>query len=501
MQNRILAPLLLPAVCLIIGITIGRYFSFSSSLILSVLISTLVGAVLLKRWEYLQSLCLCLACGMVGCLLCLHQQTKLRMEWPTEEHCWQMVVTSEPVVHGKTVWMDALLATTGQKIQLRLMRDERSQQLTVGDGLVIRSTIKPLSAQGSYRTYQETHGYVGEVFVWRNRWQRDSISLENLSIIDRTRLFFLHKRHLLLQQVKGTITTHQDDYAILAAMTLGDKSAISREQKESYAIAGTSHLLALSGLHLGIIYMLLSWLFRNCRRQLLSQVLLVASVWAFVLLVGMPSSVVRAAVMISIYALVTLLNRSKAPVNTLALAAIVMLCFNPYSLFDAGFQLSFAAVLAILLFVPLFESLFTTQRPPLTFLKSMTAVSIAAQIGTAPLVAYHFGRFSPWFLLSNYVSIPLVTIILYAMLLLLLLGFWPMLQTTFSIVPATLASWLNGWTSWVASLPLASIDGLRPTLFQVFLLYLIIGCCYWLLCYFERHGGGRKKRRNNFVLL
>ena len=495
MPKTILAPLLYPAVSLIIGITAGHHFSFSPSLMLSVLISILVATMLLRRWEHLQSICLCLACGTVGSFLCLHQQTKLNVEWPSEEHNWPMVVTSEPVIHGKTIWMDALLATTGQKIQLRLMRDERSQQLTIGDGLIIHSTIKPLSAHGSYRTYQETHGYVGEVFVWRNRWQRDSITLANISTIDKTRLFFLQKRHYLLQQVKGSITTHQEDYAILAAMTLGDKSAISREQKESYAIAGTSHLLALSGLHLGIIYMLLSWLFHNRRRQLLNQLLLVGSIWSFVLLVGMPSSVVRAAIMISIYAFVSLLNRSKAPINTLALAAIIMLCFNPYALFDVGFQLSFAAVLAILLFVPLFESLITTHRLPLTILKSMTAVSIAAQIGTAPLVAYHFGRFSPWFLLSNYVSIPLVTVILYIMLLLLLLGFWPMLQTTFAIVPATLASWLNSWTSWVASLPLASIEGLRPTPFHVFLLYLIIGCCYWLLRYHVRHGGGRKAKK------
>lgn len=487
MGRTIIAPLLRPAVCLIIGITVGRYVSLPISYVFAVFILTLLlaGSCSFVKKVNNTSLLLEVACMFLGCLLCLHQQSRFKVKWPKEACYWQVVVTSEPVVHGKTIWMDALLATTGQKIQLRLMHDERSSQLSIGDRIVVESVVKPLSAQGSYRTFLETRGYVGETFVWRNRWYRKDSLQTNISTIDKGKIYFLKKRHEILKQLNTNIR-EKEDYAILAAMTLGDKTAVSREQKEAYAIAGTSHLLALSGLHLGIIYMLLSWLFRNHRRQMFSQLLTVASIWAFVLLVGMPSSVVRAATMISIHAFVSLLGRSKVPVNTLALAAIIMLCCNPYALFDVGFQLSFAAVLAILLFVPIFNALVTCPSY-LAPIKSMTAVSVAAQIGTAPLVAYHFGRFSPWFLLSNYVSIPMVTIILYLMLLLLLTGFWPVLQTAFSIVPATLASWLNGWTSWVASLPLASIDGLHPSILQVTMLYVLIGCSYWLIRYHINH--------------
>ena len=280
--------------------------------------------------------------------------------------------------------------------------------------------------------------------------------------------------------------SQRDDYSILAAMTLGDKSAVSREQKEQFSVAGTSHLLALSGLHLGIIYMLLTSLFRSRRWQLVNQLLIVSSVWAFVLLVGMPSSVVRAAVMITVYAFVSLLNRSKTPINTLALTAILMLVSNPYALFDIGFQLSFSAVLAILLFMPLFNSLFTLPFW-LSPLWKTTAVTVAAQLGTAPLVAYYFGRFSVWFLLANYLAIPLATLILYTMLLTLLLSFWPAAQSVIIAIPATLATWLNSWTAWIASLPLASIDGLRPTILQVTLLYVVIACLWYLLHYYVKH--------------
>ena len=483
--KTIIAPLLLPAISLIIGIVAGRFVSCPVGYALGALLLMLLLTFLCRRWSRLQSLLVSLCCVSLGALLCLHQKSLLQVEWPKAEGNYAVVISSEPVERGKTLSMDALLAATGQKIQLRLMRDERSQQLHVGDGLIVFAAVKPLSAQGSYRTWLETHGYVGETFVWRNRWQRESVSLSDIGRLQRLRLYFMGLRRQLLAQVSQHIS-QRDDYSILAAMTLGDKSAVSREQKEQFSVAGTSHLLALSGLHLGIIYMLLSFLFRSRRWQLVNQLLIVSSIWVFVLLVGMPSSVVRAAVMITIYAVVSLLNRSKTPINTLALTAILMLISNPYALFDVGFQLSFSAVLAILLFMPLFNSLFTLPFW-LSPLWKTTAVTVAAQLGTAPLVAYYFGRFSVWFLLANYLAIPLATLILYTMLLTLLLSFWPAAQSVIIAIPATLATWLNNWTAWIASLPLASIDGLRPTILQVTLLYVVIACLWYLLHYYVKH--------------
>ena len=241
----------------------------------------------------------------------------------------------------------------------------------------------------------------------------------------------------------------------------------------------------------------MTYLFRSRRLRLVNQLLIVGSIWAFVLLVGMPLSVIRAALMISIYAFVSMLNRSKTPINTLALSAVIILLANPYALFDVGFQLSFASVLAILLFMPL-ATPHRSARPAGTlarartlnhhpFLYQMTMVSIAAQIGTAPLVAYYFGRFPVWFLLANYVSIPLSYCILSTMLVTLLLGWWPTLQALVLNIPVTLASWLNSWTQWVASLPFASIDGLHPTMLQTSLAYVIVFCLWYLLRYRREH--------------
>jgi competence protein ComEC len=297
------------------------------------------------------------------------------------------------------------------------------------------------------------------------------------SRLDRSKIYFLEQRSKLLDRlsesgVDGCV------YAVVAAMTLGDKSQLTKELRDTYAISGASHILALSGLHLGIIYTLLSLLLSRRRWQVLSQVVIIVCIWLFVFLVGMSASVVRSAVMVSIYALLSLGHRDKLSVNTLAFAAIVMLLLNPMSLFDVGFQLSFMAVLAILLFYPLFESVwsqpFLLDHRLFKWLWTMLAVSCAAQIGVAPLIAYYFGRFSCYFLLANLIVVPAATLILYLSLLVLLIP--SLAYLLIYIVDA-----LNQLLSWIAMLPGASIEGLHPTPLQVWMMYVIIGAVYLLL--------------------
>ena len=297
------------------------------------------------------------------------------------------------------------------------------------------------------------------------------------SITGRSRDFFLTQREVLLQRF-AEAGLADDNYAIVAAMVLGDKSALSRDIKNTYSVTGASHVLALSGLHLGIIYALLSFLVVGRRWQFLTQILIILSIWAFVFLVGMPTSVVRAAVMLTVYALLALGHRNKMSINTLAFTAIVMLLFQPSALFTISFQMSFMAVLSILLFMPLFEGVFSEEylmtHRWVKWLWGMVAVSCAAQIGVAPLIAYYFGRFSCWFLLTNFIVIPAAMLILYLSLLVLLVP-----QLAFLLVQVV--SGLNSALAKIAQLPGASIDGLHPTLTQTVLVYVFIHCVYVLL--------------------
>ena len=305
---------------------------------------------------------------------------------------------------------------------------------------------------------------------------------DNDSPLGRSRDFFLTQREVLLERF-AEAGLADDNYAIVAAMVLGDKSALSRDIKNTYSITGASHILALSGLHLGIIYALLSFLVVGRRWQFFTQILIILSIWAFVFLVGMPTSVVRAAVMLTVYALLALGHRNKMSINTLAFTAIVMLLFQPSALFTISFQMSFMAVLTILLFVPLFEAVFTPEylmtHRWVKWLWGMIAVSCAAQIGVAPLIAYYFGRFSCWFLLTNFIVIPAAMLILYLSLLVLLIP-----QLAFLLVQVV--GTLNTALAKIAQLPGASIDGLHPTLTQTVLVYVFIMAVYVLLSLFTR---------------
>ena len=314
--------------------------------------------------------------------------------------------------------------------------------------------------------------------------QRAQQETPHVSRLDRSKTYFLEQRARLLDR----LSDHGVDgsvYAVVAAMALGDKSQLTKDLKDTYAVTGASHILALSGLHLGIIYTLLSLLLSHRRWQVVSQVVIIVCIWLYVFLVGMSASVVRSAVMLTVYALLSLGHRDKMSVNTLAFAAIVMLLFNPSSLFDIGFQLSFMAVLAILLFYPLFEAVwsqsFLMDHRAFKWLWAMLAVSCAAQLGTAPLIAYYFGRFSNYFLLTNLVVIPAATLILYLSLVVLLI---PSLAYLLIYVVDS----LNQMLLWMAALPGASIEGLHPTLLQVSMVYVVIAAVYLLVDRFRLRG-------------
>lgn len=297
------------------------------------------------------------------------------------------------------------------------------------------------------------------------------------SRIERTQQYFLHQRSLLLERLE-TAGLSDDRYAVVAAMALGDRSALTKELKETYSKTGASHVLALSGLHLGIIYALLSMLVVGRRWQMITQVATVLSIWAFVFLTGMSASVVRSAIMLTVYALLALGHRQKMSVNTLAFTAIVMLLVTPKALFDVGFQMSFMAVFSILLFVPLFYRPFSAEylmtHRAVSWLWGIVAVSVAAQIGVAPLIAYYFGRFSCYFLLTNFIVIPAATLILY-------LALGTLLIPSLGVVLASMVGLLNTTLLYIATIPGATIEGLHPSVGLTVAIYGVLLAAYYLL--------------------
>ena len=485
MRNRLFwheAPLLRLAVCLMAGIGIGDAVVVGWWQLIIVVIGLLFLALLLGKHEQLQSIAIAACFIMLGWLLMARQKASLAVAWPEGEVCYEAVVVSEPMEKPKTVAVDVLLAASGRKLKCYLYKDDRSRRLRIGDGLQIQSRIEPNSEwrRGSfdYRRYLEVHGFAGRTFVASWKWRKARVSLAQLSRLERLRLTFLRYRSRLLARLQST-TSKDDAYAVVAAMALGDKSALTQELKDVYSVTGASHILALSGLHLSIIFGLIV-LLTGGRHKLFTihfSLFTLLCVWTFVFLVGMPTNVVRSAVMLSIYALLSLGHRDRMSVNTLAFTAIVLLMISPISLFDVGFQMSFVAVFSILIFCPLFMDVFSQayllSHRIVRWVWGMVSVSCAAQIGVAPLIAYYFGRFSCYFLLTNFIVIPAATLILYCSLVVLV-------APSLAYLLFEMVGGLNSLLAKIATIPGASIDNLHPTKTQTTMIYVIIVAVYLL---------------------
>ena len=311
---------------------------------------------------------------------------------------------------------------------------------------------------------------------------------QSLSSFERTILKAQDFRQQAEQQLH-TLHIGEQDFAVIAAMAMGDKSALNQETKEAYSISGTSHILAVSGLHIGIIFQLIILLLGGKRRSKLTIILSTTIVWAYVIFIGFPASAVRAATMLSIYSMVLLSLRPDPTLNTLALAYIIMVLVNPFNIFDIGFQMSFLAVGSILLFYPLFFCLLSSHSNIIRAIWGLFCVSLAAQIGTLPLIVFYFGRISCYSLITSFIAIPAATLILYLCVLLFILS--PLTYISFlasSIerlmqlvmnVLTSITQFINTAFRLTSMLPGASIEHVHLSLLQLAILYIAILAGYF----------------------
>ena len=203
----------------------------------------------------------------------------------------------------------------------------------------------------------------------------------------------------------GQLRLSPDEHAVIAALTVNDRSGMTRDLRRRFSTAGVAHLLAVSGFHVGLVSgalaLLLGFLPPTTPCRLFRCGLMILVAWAYAAVSGLSAPAVRAATMITIYLIGVALRRTPDPYNTLAAAALLMLFVDPFSLFDVGFQLTFAAVLFILLLTPRIACLIDVRRRWIALPWRLVAVSLAAQVGTFPLCCYYFGRISLVFLFAN----------------------------------------------------------------------------------------------------
>ena len=491
-----LYPVLRLAVFLVAGIVVGEqsYGLLSAAVWFVVFAVVLLSAFFVKKSCLWQTAILFFSFFFLGVCITTYSLDKVNAEMPEGRVGYSAVVVSKPEARGKVVRCDIVVTDCGRpfKVRAAFFRDKRSERLRPGDGITACSVLeKPRNYAASdfdYRRYLLYHGVAATTYIYIDDWRGAAVSMESLSYVGRTKIAALRFRDDLLDAF-GSLGVSGQEYAILAAMSLGERVAISDELNDDYAVSGALHVLSLSGLHLSIIYAMLSLVFFRRRNSVAAQVLIICAIWAYVFIVGLPVSAVRSAIMLTVYSFVTLLNRNSMSLNTLAVAAVALLVANPLDFYDVGFQLSFMSVACIVVFYrPLYLLLPQAARDVtvVRWLWQMTAVSVAAQLGAAPLVAYYFGRVSCYFLLSNFVVIPASTVILYGVVLVVALNWWAWLQALLVKLLVGVVSFMNAGVTFIASLPGSSIEGVSINLVQLAMVYVMIFTVYVLSFYLRK---------------
>lgn len=411
----------------------------------------------------------------VGWVLTSYAWKEVAVDWSSERQAYVGVLQEAPIEKPKTYQCRFSVGRT--EVLVYLPKDSLSASLEMTDEICFYTHIRsPQPENGladwGYATYLFRQGISGTAYVpayaWRKTGRKAMPTLKQRALLFRERMLENYRRW----------GVGEGQMPVLAALTLGYKGDLNKRTRETYSTAGISHVLALSGMHIGILWMLLTVvldLFLRGRWKWLRGMIVVAALWAFAFVVGLEASVVRAVVMCLLMEVGRLAGSRPLSMNTLAIAAFFMLLYRPFYLFDVGFQLSFVAVASILLLFPLFFGCFTVKNRLLRWVWGVMAVSMAAQLGTAPLVMYYFSGFSTYFLLTNVAASVLVPVIIYVCVLMVLLAFWPGVQSAVVACLNGLVSALNGMAAWIGGLPGAavSLSVLKPVELVAF--YVALG--------------------------
>ncbi len=289
-------------------------------------------------------------------------------------------------------------------------------------------------------------------------------------------------RESILRIFRSTIKVEKDR-GLAEALLIGYKDELDKELVRSYSNTGVVHIIAISGLHLGLIYGLLVLLCRPLQKiRWLRALLIIAALWAFSILAGAQPSVLRSALMFSCIVIGEYLDRRGTAINSLVFSAFLLLCINPWWLWDAGFQLSYAAVLSIMLYQrPIYNLLYIRNKLS-DFIWQLNSVTLAAQLLTVPVTLYWFHQFPVYFMLTNLIAVPLSSLIVLTEIVLMVVSGIPLLAVWTGQLIAGMIRLMNTWIINIERMPFSSWTGLQISFAQSILLFLtIIFLAGWLM--------------------
>jgi len=352
------------------------------------------------------------------------------------------------------------LSASGRSIMLRFMGDTLPGSWKPGDRLVLCIRPRQVENNGNpcefnYRRYLEGQG-IKQMAFFR---EADIIeylpdgrrNVRELSLIVAHRMIAAFRKAGLGGEELGLVT----------ALTIGDKELLDREHLTSFSRSGAMHIMAVSGLHVGMISLALSWLlfFLRGRLRIIRALIIMSALWGFAFITGMSPSVLRATIMFTFLQAGSIMHRPPASMNSLLASAFILTAVRPAVLFEAGFQLSYLAVAFIIAFYSSFYKLLRLKNRLAGWFWQMTAISLVAQAGTLALTVRLFNIFPLLFLLTNIVVIPVSFIVLMLAMLLIATSPIPPLSAFFAIMLEHLARFTLSFTGMISSMDHGVITG------------------------------------------
>ena len=492
---------------LIVGIIIQFYNNLSPTYFLAILSLSALGLAAFSflkfslkyslRW--VQGLIVHIALLSVGALCVYTKDIKHNKQWVghfANDSIAVLATLQEPLVDkAKSYKAEAIIKSVNtngswQNAEGRLLlyfsKDSNNiPGLKYGSQVIFRKPLQEIKNSGNpgnfnYKQFNAFKDIYHQVFLKSNEYAITPTIRTNgfQQWLYDVRSFVIKK---LRQYIPG-----DKEAGVAEALLIGYRDDLDKDLVQAYSNTGVVHIIAISGLHLGMIYAVLVLFFRPFTKQRwarwMKPVIVLGVLWVFTFLAGAVPSILRSAVMFSFIILGETIDRKSSIYNTLASSAFVMLCYNPYFLWDIGFQLSYVAVASIVMFSKPVYNWFYIDNKLLDSIWKLTSVTISAQILTIPLLFYSFHQFPNLFLITNCIVVPLSTVVLFAELVVLISSPIALMAKFCGIVTGFLLRFMNSFIEQMSSFRFAVTDEIQNSLAETILLYIaIIFFSLWLL--------------------
>ncbi|MBS1743427.1 MAG: ComEC family competence protein [Bacteroidetes bacterium] len=392
----------------------------------------------------------------------------------------------------KAIYTDGKCTPVNGKLLLYFSADSIAGNLQYGNCLLIRNTLQSIRNSGNPGAFNyERYGAFQQLYHTAFLRSTDWVLLEEKRInLFRQCIFYLQSK--TIQIIRKYIDAGSGITSIAEALLIGYKEDLDRDLVQAYSNAGVVHIIAISGLHLGLIYVMLVWLFGRIpwikKQKYIHVLLILACLWLFSLLTGASASVLRSAVMFSCVLVGKTFFKQASMYNALAASAFILLCYDPFLLWDVGFQLSYLAITGIVLLQKPMENILYVQHRWLRKIWSMLAVTIAAQVFTFPVCIFYFHQFPNLFFISNLLAVPLSTLILFGEIIIIAVSWISPLAVVLGKLTGYLIWLMNAIIIFCNKLPYAVTDSLYANFSTTIFLYVMVfATCSFLVNKMRSH--------------